>query len=210
MGNPAGEPSRRADRAHASAGRWTRDTYGGSFLYHFGNNLVSYGFVVGLDYRNPWLSPFEEMQRFKTHPAVRAPFRGRPAHRYGARALNEGGLQSIPALTFPGGALIGDAAGFLNVPKIKGTHTAMKSGMLAAEAVAEALAGDRAAELTGYRSKLRASWVWEELSGVRNIRPAFAKLGMWGGLVYAGARHLPAARQGAVDAAPRASRTTRR
>ena len=165
---------------------WPLDagTYGGSFLYHFGDNLVSYGFVIGLDYRNPWLSPFDEMQRFKTHPAVRRHFEGGRRISYGARALNEGGLQSIPRLTFPGGALIGDAAGFVNVPKIKGTHTAMKSGMLAAEAVAEALAGDAPAELAGYEEKLRASWVWEELSRVRNVRPAFAKFGMWGGLAY--------------------------
>ena len=121
---------------------WPLDsgTYGGSFLYHFGDNLISYGFVIGLDYRNPWLSPFDEMQRFKTHPEVRKHFEGGRRISYGARALNEGGLQSIPRLTFPGGALIGDAAGFVNVPKIKGTHTSMKSGMLAAEAVAEALA----------------------------------------------------------------------
>ena len=167
---------------------WPLDsaTYGGSFLYHFGDNLVSYGFVIGLDYRNPWLSPFEEMQRFKTHPVVRKHFEGGRRISYGARALNEGGLQSIPRLTFPGGALIGDAAGFLNVPKIKGTHTAMKSGMLAAETLAEALAADRPAEPTGYEAKLRASWVWQELAAVRNVRPAFAKLGMWGGLLYAG------------------------
>ncbi|HET6308949.1 MAG TPA: electron transfer flavoprotein-ubiquinone oxidoreductase [Rhodopila sp.] len=167
---------------------WPLDTatYGGSFLYHFGKNLVSYGFVIGLDYRNPWLSPFDEMQRFKTHPAVRRHFEGGRRIAYGARALNEGGLQSIPKLTFPGGLLIGDAAGFLNVPKIKGTHTAMKSGMLAAETVAEALAGTRQAELTSYPDKLRASWVWEELASVRNIRPAFAKWGMWGGLLYSG------------------------
>ena len=119
------------------------DTYGGSFLYHFGENLVSYGFVVGLDYKNPWLSPFEEMQRFKTHPDIRKHFEGGRRIAYGARALNEGGLQSIPKLIFPGGALIGDSAGFVNVAKIKGTHTSMKSGMLAAEAIAEALAGDR-------------------------------------------------------------------
>jgi electron-transferring-flavoprotein dehydrogenase len=161
-----------------------RGTYGGSFLYHFGENLVSYGFVVGLDYSNPWLSPFEEMQRFKTHPAVRGHFEGGRRISYGARALNEGGLQSIPKLTFPGGALIGDAAGFVNVPKIKGTHTSMKSGMLAADAVAEALANGRPAEPASYPDKLRASWVWDELSGVRNIRPSFAKFGMWGGLVY--------------------------
>ncbi|MBN9562170.1 MAG: electron transfer flavoprotein-ubiquinone oxidoreductase [Alphaproteobacteria bacterium] len=161
-----------------------RGTYGGSFLYHFGENLVSYGFVVGLDYSNPWLSPFEEMQRFKTHPAVRGHFEGGRRISYGARALNEGGLQSIPRLTFPGGALIGDAAGFVNVPKIKGTHTSMKSGMVAAEAIAEALAGGRPAEPSTYADKLRASWVWDELSGVRNIRPSFAKFGMWGGLAY--------------------------
>jgi electron-transferring-flavoprotein dehydrogenase len=161
-----------------------RGTYGGSFVYHFGNNLVSYGFVIGLDYSNPWLSPFDEMQRFKTHPEARKHFEGGRRISYGARALNEGGLQSIPKLSFPGGLLIGDAAGFLNVAKIKGTHTAMKSGMLAAEAVAEALASDHPAEVTRYAEKLRASWVWEELSKVRNIRPSFAKFGMWGGLMY--------------------------
>ena len=165
---------------------WPLDarTYGGSFLYHFGDNLVSCGFVVGLDYRNPWLSPFDEMQRFKTHPAVRGHFAGGRRISYGARALNEGGLQSVPRLTFPGGALIGDAAGFLNVPKIKGTHTAMKSGMLAAEAVAEALAGGAPAEPTSYPDRLRASWVWQELARARNIRPAFARLGLWGGVAY--------------------------
>ncbi len=161
-----------------------RGTYGGSFLYHFGENLVSYGFVIGLDYRNPWLSPFEEMQRFKTHPAVRGHFEGGRRVSYGARALNEGGLQSVPRLTFPGGALIGDAAGFMIVPKIKGTHTAMKSGMLAAETVAEALAAGGTAELAGYEERLRASWVWQELSQARNIRPAFARFGLWGGLAY--------------------------
>ncbi len=166
---------------------WPLDnrTYGGSFLYHFGDNLVSYGFVIGLDYRNPWLSPFEEMQRFKTHPEVRKHFVGGRRISYGARALNEGGLQSIPRLTFPGGALIGCSAGFVNVPKIKGTHTAMKSGMLAAEAVAEALAGDRPTEPVAYEARLKASWVWVELSAVRNVRPVFGKLGMWGGLAHA-------------------------
>lgn len=165
---------------------WPLDsrTYGGSFLYHFGSNLISYGFVIGLDYRNPWLSPFDEMQRFKTHPAVRTHFAGGRRISYGARALNEGGWQSIPELVFPGGLLIGDAAGFVNVPKIKGTHTSMKSGMLAAESVVEALAGSKPAELTAYPEKLRASWVWEELHGVRNIRPSFAKFGLWGGLAY--------------------------
>ncbi len=159
---------------------WPLDsgTYGGSFLYHFGSNLISYGFVIGLDYRNPWLSPFDEMQRFKTHPEVRRHFEGGRRISYGARALNEGGLQSIPRLTFPGGALIGDAAGFVNVPKIKGTHTSMKSGMLAAEAVAEALAAGGTGDLSGYEARLRESWVWQELSLVRNIRPSFAKFGL--------------------------------
>jgi len=162
------------------------DTYGGSFLYMLGENLVSVGFVVGLDYPNPWLSPFDEFQRFKTHPAVRGFFEGGKRIAYGARALNEGGLQAVPKLVFPGGALIGDTAGFLNVPKIKGTHTAMKSGMVAAEAVAAALAGEaRPPVLEAYAEALRKSWLWEELSGVRNIRPGFAKYGFWGGMANA-------------------------
>jgi electron-transferring-flavoprotein dehydrogenase len=165
---------------------WPLDarTYGGSFLYHFGSNLISYGFVIGLDYRNPWLSPFDEMQRFKTHPEVRGHFEGGRRISYGARALNEGGLQSIPRLTFPGGVLVGDAAGFVNVPKIKGTHTSMKSGILAAEVVADALAAGGAGDLSAYEMKLRDSWVWQELSLVRNIRPSFAKFGLYGGLAY--------------------------
>ena len=162
-----------------------RSSYGGSFLYHFGANLISYGFVVGLDYRNPWLSPFEEMQRLKTHPAMVGHFAGGRRISYGARALVEGGLQSLPKLVFPGGILIGDSAGFLNVPKIKGTHMAMKSGMVAAEALAEALAGDRPSALARYPERLRASWLWEELRGARNIRPGFARFGLWGGLVNA-------------------------
>jgi electron-transferring-flavoprotein dehydrogenase len=166
---------------------WPLDaaTYGGSWLYHWGENLVSYGFVIGLDYRNTWLSPFDEMQRLKTHPAVRPHFEGGRRISYGARALSEGGFQSLPKLTFPGGCLVGDTAGFLNVPKIKGTHTAMKSGMLAAEAVAEALAGDRAPEPVGYQAKLEASWLWDELRAARNIRPGFARFGLYGGLVNA-------------------------
>jgi electron-transferring-flavoprotein dehydrogenase len=167
-------------------------TYGGSFVYHFGTNLVSYGFVIGLDYSNPYLSPFEEMQRFKTHPDVRGHFEGGRRISYGARALNEGGLQSIPKLTFPGGALIGDSAGFVNVAKIKGTHTSMKSGMLAAEAVIDALVGSYPGEITAYPEALRESWVWDELSRVRNIRPAFAKWGICD-------RHLPVPRPRAVD-----------
>jgi electron-transferring-flavoprotein dehydrogenase len=165
---------------------WPLDpqTYGGSFLYHWGNNLVSYGFVVGLDYSNPWLSPFEETQRLKTHPAIRKHFQGGRRVSYGARALSEGGYQSIPKLTFPGGALIGDAAGFLNVPKIKGTHAAMKSGMLAAEAVADALADGRPAEPASFETRFRQSWLNDELRNVRNIRPAFAKYGLYGALAY--------------------------
>ena len=168
---------------------WPLDsgTYGGSWMYHFGNNLVSYGFVVGLDYKNPWLSPFDEMQRLKTHPAVRPYFEGGRRISYGARALSEGGLQSIPKLTFPGGALIGDTAGFLNLPKIKGTHAAMKSGMLAAEAVAAALAGGRPAEPAAYETMFRGSWLFQELSAVRNIRPSFAKFGLLGCLAYSAA-----------------------
>ncbi|MBV9539397.1 MAG: electron transfer flavoprotein-ubiquinone oxidoreductase [Acidisphaera sp.] len=166
---------------------WPLDsaTYGGSWLYHWGDNLVSYGFVVGLDYRNTWLSPFDEMQRLKTHPAMRHHFEGGRRISYGARALSEGGFQSLPKLTFPGGCLVGDTAGFLNVPKIKGTHTAMKSGMLAAEAVVEALAGERTAEPAAYQAKLEASWLWDELRSVRNVRPGFAKFGLYGGLLNA-------------------------
>ena len=185
---------------------WPLDsaTYGGSFLYHFGDNLVSYGFVIGLDYRNPWLSPFDEMQRLKTHPAMRRHFEGGRRITYGARALIEGGLQSLPKLTFPGGLLIGDAAGFMNVPKIKGTHTAMKSGMLAAEAVAEALAGDRPAEVlatrtgfvpAGYGRNCRGS----AMCGRRSRSSAVG----WVRLQRAG--HGSAARQGSMDAAPSAS-----
>jgi electron-transferring-flavoprotein dehydrogenase len=161
------------------------DTYGGAAIYHFGDNLMAYSFVVGLDYTNPYLSPFQEMQRYKTHPAIKPFFEGAKRISYGARALNEGGFQSLPKLAFPGGVLIGCAAGTLNVPKIKGTHTAMKSGMVAAEAIAAALAGDRPAEVTAYPALLKESWVWPELHEVRNIRPGFAKFGMYGGLINA-------------------------
>src|SRR3984885_9412375 len=161
---------------------WPLDnrTYGGSFLYHLEGGQVSVGFVIGLDYDNPHLSPFEEFQRFKTHPAIRGFFEGGRRVAYGARALNEGGFQSIPRLDFPGGALIGCAAGFVNVPKIKGSHTAMKSGMVAAEAVFARLHGDERASVG---AALEASWVWDELYSVRNIRPSF-RLGMWAGLAY--------------------------
>jgi electron-transferring-flavoprotein dehydrogenase len=167
---------------------WPADsaTYAGSWLYHFGDGLVSFGYVVGLDYKNPWLSPFDEMQRLKTHPHMAPHFQGGRRISYGARALSEGGFQSIPKLTFPGGALIGDSAGFLNLPKIKGTHCAMKSGMLAAEAAAEALAADRTLELTAYTEKFKASWLYAELRRERNLRPAFAKFGLYGFLLYSG------------------------
>jgi len=156
---------------------WPMDmnTYGGSWMYHAGDNLVSIGFVVGLDYTNPYLSPFEEMQRFKLHPAVRKYLEGGRRISYGARAISEGGLQSLPKLAFPGGVLAGDTAGFLNTPKIKGNHTAMKSGMLAAEALVEMFqAGDPSGkECTTYREKFEKSWLKEELFSVRNIRPSF-------------------------------------
>jgi electron-transferring-flavoprotein dehydrogenase len=162
-----------------------RDVYGGSFLYHMDRNQVAVGYVVGLDYKNPHLSPFEEFQRFKTHPAIRPTFEGGRRLSYGARVLSEGGLQSIPRLTFLGGLLVGDTAGFLNVPKIKGIHTAMKSGMLAADAVFAALEKPSlgAVEVVDYPSMLKKSWVWNELSQARNIRPSF-HWGLWGGILY--------------------------
>ncbi|WP_341743757.1 electron transfer flavoprotein-ubiquinone oxidoreductase [Azonexus hydrophilus] len=162
----------------------TNDTYGGSFLYHLEDNLVAVGFVVGLDYQNPWLSPYEEFQRYKTHPSIRGFFEGGRRISYGARALSEGGFQSLPKLTFPGGLLVGDTAGFLNVPKIKGTHMAMQSAILAADSVLELLAReDWGMEATGYSTQVRQSWLSDELHRVRNIRPAF-KWGLWGGLAY--------------------------
>jgi len=156
---------------------WPLDakTYGGSFFYHLENNQLAVGFVVGLDYQNPHMSPFEEFQRMKTHPAIREIFEGGRRISYGARALNEGGLQSLPELVFPGGMLIGAEAGMMNVPKIKGSHTAMKSGMLAAETIAEALGqGDEGqGVLSGYADRFKASWVYKELHQVRNFRPTF-------------------------------------
>ena len=163
----------------------TSDTYGGSFLYHLEDNLVSVGFVVGLDYSNPHLSPYEEFQRFKTHPEIRKYFEGGRRISYGARALSEGGFQSLPRLTFPGGLLVGDTAGFLNVPKIKGTHMSMKSGIEAAEALFAYLADEAPAspEVTAYPERLKASWLWDELYTVRNVRPSF-RWGLWGGMAY--------------------------
>jgi len=164
-----------------------KDEVGGGFLYHQANNQVALGFVVGLGYRNPHLSPFHEFQRWKTHPAVREILEGGRRVSYGARAINEGGWQSVPTLAFPGGALIGCSAGFVNVPRIKGTHTAMKSGMLAAEAAAEALAAGRGSDtLASYQPAVEASWVAKELRMVRNAEPAIAKFGAFLGTLWSG------------------------
>ncbi len=168
---------------------WPLDTktYGGSFLYHLEDNQVAVGYVIGLDYKNPYLSPFDEFQRFKTHPSVRPTFEGGKRISYGARALNEGGVQSLPEMVFPGGALIGCEAGTLNVPKIKGTHTAMKSGMVAADVAFEALTSDEAPVpvLDGFTAAFRASWAYKELTRARNFRPAF-KFGLLMGTLLSG------------------------
>ncbi|XP_068083138.1 electron transfer flavoprotein-ubiquinone oxidoreductase, mitochondrial [Anabrus simplex] len=170
-----------------------RHTYGGSFLYHLNEStpMVAVGFVVGLDYQNPYLSPFKEFQRFKQHPAIRPTFEGGKRIAYGARALNEGGFQSIPKLTFPGGCLIGCSAGFLNLPKIKGTHNAMKSGMLAAESAFEVVTNENlnsptvGLEPISYEEKIHQSFIWKELKAARNIRPSFhTPLGLYGGIIY--------------------------
>src|SRR5882724_6496266 len=168
---------------------WPLDgtTGGGSFLYHFDDNLVSVGFVLHLNYSNPYLSPFEEFQRFKTHPLVRDTFAGGKRLAYGARALTEGGYQSVPKLTFPGGALVGCDAGFMNVPRIKGSHNAMLSGMLAAEAAAAALADGRSYdELSTYESAWRASPIGKDLWRVRNAKPLWSKLGTYIGIALGG------------------------
>jgi electron-transferring-flavoprotein dehydrogenase len=159
---------------------WPLDnkTGGGSFMYHFGDNYVAIGFVVHLNYKNPWISPFDEFQRFKQHPDVARYLRGGKRIAYGARAISEGGLQSIPKLYFPGGVLLGDSAGFLNVPRIKGSHNAMKSGMMAAEAAAAAIAAGRAGdELAEYKTAFDTSWVKKELRKVRNFKPLWSKYG---------------------------------
>jgi electron-transferring-flavoprotein dehydrogenase len=160
---------------------------GGSFMYHFGDNLVAIGFVIHLSYENPYLSPFDEFQRFKTHPEVAKYLKGGKRLVYGSRAINEGGVQSVPKLTFPGGALIGCSAGFVNVPRIKGSHNAIKSGMLGAEAAFEALAAGKTGgdDLIAYPVKLKASWIWKDLDKVRNVKPALS----WGsvlGTIYGG------------------------
>jgi electron-transferring-flavoprotein dehydrogenase len=163
------------------------DAYGGGFLYHQANGQVALGFVVGLGYRNPHLYPFEEFQRWKQHPEIRKFLEGGRRVSYGARAINEGGWQSIPKLAFPGGALIGCSAGFVNVPRIKGTHTAMKSGMLAAEAAFEAMQDERARDvLHDYEDRLRSSWIAKELQLVKNAEPLLSKFGNTLGTLLAG------------------------
>jgi len=162
------------------------ETYGGSFLYHLENNQVAVGFVVGLAYTNPYLSPFEEFQRYKTHPAIRGFFEGGKRIAYGARALTAGGLQSLPKLTFPGGVLVGDDAGFLNAARIKGSHAAIKSGMLAADAAFDAVkAGRTSDELTAYPESFRHSWLHEELHRARNFKPSMAR-GLYAGTLMVG------------------------
>jgi electron-transferring-flavoprotein dehydrogenase len=171
---------------HTAGWPLDNDTYGGSFLYHLENNQVAVGFVVGLGYENPYLHPFEEFQRYKTHPAIRTFFEGGRRISYGARAIAAGGLQSLPKLTFPGGALIGDDAGFLNASRIKGSHAAIKSGMLAAEAAFEALAAGREGdELAAYPQAFEKSWLREELHRARNFKPWMSK-GLYTGALMVG------------------------
>ena len=182
------EPSRHRKGLVVHSQGWPLDsrTGGGSFLYHYGENLVAVGFVVHLNYENPHLSPYDEFQRFKTHPAIRDTFAGGKRLAYGARAINEGGLQSVPKLAFPGGALVGCAAGFLNVPRIKGSHNAMKTGMLAAEAAFAALGAGRAHDaLDAYDVSWKTSWVYADLWKVRNVKPGL-KWGMWAGTIHGG------------------------
>ena len=167
---------------------WPLDTstYGGSFLYHFEDNKVAVGFVLGLNYANPWLSPFDEFQRYKTHPAIRGFFEGGKRLGYGARSITAGGINALPRLVFPGGCLVGCDAGFLNASRIKGSHAAMKSGMLAAEAAFNAVgAGRRGDELTGYASAFESSWLHDELSRARNFKSAMSR-GLWTGTLLVG------------------------
>jgi electron-transferring-flavoprotein dehydrogenase len=192
VGHRSGEACPWPGDPHAG---WPLTDAWGGFLYHQANNQVALGFVVALDYSNPWLSPFEEFQRWKQHPEIRAILESGRRVSYGARAINEGGWQSVPKLIFPGGALIGCSAGFVNVPRIKGSHTAMKSGMLAAEAAYTAIAAGRGrGELTAYPKALEASWVATELKLVRNAEPAVARFGGTLGTLVAGVdmwmRHL--------------------
>ena len=172
---------------HSQGWPLANDIGGGSFLYHFDERLVSVGFVVHLDYANPHLSPYDEFQRFKTHPAIRDTFAGGKRLAYGARAINEGGLQSVPKLAFPGGALVGCSAGFVNLPRIKGSHNAMKTGMLAAEVAFAALGEGRQRDtLDAYDDAWKQSWVYEDLWKVRNVKPGL-KWGLWAGMAHGGA-----------------------
>ncbi|XP_012288068.1 electron transfer flavoprotein-ubiquinone oxidoreductase, mitochondrial isoform X1 [Orussus abietinus] len=201
------EPSKHRPGAVEHTAGWplNKNTYGGSFLYHLNEDtpMVAVGFVIGLDYTNPYLHPFKEFQRFKQHPSIRPTFEGGKRVAYGARALVEGGFQSIPKLQFPGGCLIGCTAGFLNVPKIKGTHNAMKSGMLAAESVIEAIVNaesngspTKGLEPITYTDKFEKSWIYKELKAVRNIRPSFhTPLGLYGGILYSGFSMLVGGRE---------------
>ena len=164
---------------------WPLDnkTYGGSFMYHAENKQIFLGYVIGLDYKNPHLSPFDEFQRFKTHPSIKKYIEGGKRISYGARALIEGGLQSLPQMFMPGALLIGCDAGTLNMPKIKGSHTAMKSGMIAAETIIEHLKNKKPLSL--YEEKFKKSWVYEELFAARNVKPSFS----WGlilGIIFTG------------------------
>ena len=184
------EKFNKGEISHSMGYPLPKDVYGGGWMYHYGENLVSVGLVVGLDYANPWIAPYGEFQKMKLHPMYKNVLEGGKCLAYGARALNEGGFQSIPKCSFPGGALIGDSAGFLNVPKIKGTHTSMKSGMLAAEAAYGAIKNNQESTsvfLYEYEDKLRNSWIWPELKAVRNMRPSFhTSLGIYGGIMYSG------------------------
>ena len=175
------EKSKPGSILHTTGWPLKSDTYGGSFLYHLDKNKISIGFVVGLDYKNPYLSPYMEFQRFKHHPEIKKILEGGRRINYGARALNEGGTQSLPKLTFPGGMLVGCEAGFLNVPKIKGTHLAMKSGIIAASTILENI--DTKDEISNFEDQIKNSRVWSELYKVRNIRPSF-KWGFWKAIVY--------------------------
>jgi len=171
---------------HTAGWPLSSDTYGGSFLYHFEDNKVAVGFVVGLNYSNPWLSPFEEFQRYKTHPAIRSFLEGGRRVAYGARAITAGGFNALPRFVFPGGCLVGCDAGFLNASRIKGSHAAIKTGMLAAEAAFEALGAGRSHdELRGYAAAFSESWLHDELYRARNFKPAMGK-GLWLGTALVG------------------------
>jgi electron-transferring-flavoprotein dehydrogenase len=183
------DPTKHKEGLVAHTMGWPLDssTGGGSFMYHLEGNQVALGFVIHLNYTNPYLSPFDEFQRFKHHPSIKPYLEGGRRISYGARAITEGGLQSVPKLTFPGGVLIGCSAGFVNFPRIKGSHNAMKTGMLAAESAFKALGENRALdELTAYADAYKSSWVYKDLKRVRNVKPLWSKLGLFGGLLLGG------------------------